>query len=132
MNNNEQLSNKISVTSKPVFLEEESSPDADQFVWAYHITIKNTSNTAITLRKRYWLITESRGIQQEISGPGVVGQEPTLSPGESFVYTSGAVLSSPSGIMEGDYEMECPTGDLFMVSIPPFSLDSPHENLLIN
>ena len=130
--NNNKIAEKIYVTSDPMYLEEESSPTRDQFVWAYHITIKNTSSKPVTLRRRHWLITESRGIQQEIRGDGVVGQEPILHPGESFVYTSGALLSSPSGMMEGGYEMECDKGEIFNVSVPAFSLDSPHEHCLVH
>lgn len=132
MNNNNQIADKIYITSQPIFLEEESSPFRDQFVWAYHITIKNLSDAPIKVRRRHWLITESRGIQQEIKGNGVVGQEPVLQPGESFVYTSGALLSSPSGMMEGNYEIECDDGPCFLVPIPAFSLDSPHEKSLIH
>jgi ApaG protein len=127
-----KISDKIYITSKPTFLEEESSPIRDQFVWSYHITIKNMSDVSIKVRRRHWLITESRGIQQKIKGKGVVGQEPVLQPGESFIYTSGALLSSPSGMMEGNYEIECSEGSYFSVPIPAFSLDSPHEKALIH
>lgn len=121
------LATQISVMADPIYLEEESSPARDQFVWAYHITIKNTSTEAVRLRRRYWRITESRGVEQEITGDGVLGQEPLLKPGEIFMYTSGALLSSPSGIMEGNYEMEDLQGETFEVAIPPFSLDSPFD-----
>lgn len=130
--NYNKVADKIYITSKPTFLEEESSPMRDQFVWSYHVTIKNLSDLPIKVKRRYWLITESRGIQQEIKGNGVVGQEPVLHPGESFIYTSGALLSSPSGMMEGTYEVECEAGDRFCVEIPAFSLDSPHEKSLIH
>jgi ApaG protein len=126
------ISAQISVTADPIYLEEESSPTRHQFVWAYHVTIKNTSTETVTLRRRHWRITESRGVEQEITGDGVIGQEPILQPGESFIYTSGALLSSPSGIMEGNYEMEGATGQMFQVRIPPFSLDSPHEKSLVH
>ena len=126
------IAEQISIRADPIYLEEESAPTRDQFVWAYHITIKNTSTEAVKLRRRHWRITESRGLEQEITGDGVVGQEPTLQPGESFFYTSGALLSSPSGIMEGNYEMEGAGGETFRVKIPPFSLDSPHEKSLIH
>lgn len=131
-NNSKDIADKIHITSDPVYLEEESSPVKDQFVWAYHITIKNTSDLAIKVCRRHWLITESRGVHQEIVGDGIVGQEPVLQPGESFFYTSGTLLSSPSGMMEGNYEMECEEGYRFRVPIPPFSLDSPHEKSLVH
>lgn len=130
--NHQDIADKIYIQSDPMYLEEESAPSRDRFFWAYHITIKNTSNEVVRLRRRHWIITESRGVQQEIRGDGVVGQEPILQPGESFVYTSGALLSSPSGMMEGGYEMECNGGEIFRVPVPAFSLDSPHEQHLVH
>ena len=117
----------IEISAEPIYLEDESEPHSDQFVWSYQITIQNRSQRSIKLRKRCWHITDSNGFTHEIKGDGVVGLEPVVKPGESFSYTSGAVLSAPSGIMFGNYEMESPEGDTFSVSIPAFSLDSPHE-----
>lgn len=122
----------VQIIAEPVFLESESEPHSDQFVWAYQITIKNQGDQTIKLLRRHWKITDSKGLTQEIEGKGVVGVEPFLRPGESFSYTSGAVLSSPSGIIRGDYEMENPAGKKFKVLIPAFSLDSPHETVLLN
>jgi ApaG protein len=122
----------VQIIAEPIFLESESEPHSDQFVWSYQITIKNQGDQTIKLLRRHWKITDSKGLTQEIEGKGVVGVEPFLRPGESFSYTSGAVLSSPSGIMRGDYEMENPAGRKFKVSIPAFSLDSPHETVLLN
>lgn len=119
--------NPIEVFAEPVYLEEESEPYSDQFVWSYKITIKNRSEKPVKLRKRHWQITDSNGLTHEIKGDGVVGMEPVVKPGESFSYTSGAVLSAPSGIMFGNYEMENLEGESFKVSIPAFSLDSPYE-----
>ena len=79
------------------------------------------------LLNRHWRITDSRGRMQEVRGPGVVGEQPTLQPGESFEYTSGTPLSTPSGIMVGTYEMREETGELFQVAVPAFSLDSPYQ-----
>lgn len=120
--------NPIEVYAEPVFLEEESEPHAEQYVWSYQITIQNRSQEAVKLRRRHWKITDSNGLTHEIKGDGVVGLEPVVRPGESFSYTSGAVLSAPSGIMFGNYEMEDQKGQAFEVSIPAFSLDSPHES----
>ncbi|MDC0349084.1 Co2+/Mg2+ efflux protein ApaG [Alphaproteobacteria bacterium] len=119
--------NAIEISAEPIYLEEESEPHSEQFVWSYQITIQNCSERSIKLRKRHWSITDSNGLTHEIKGDGVVGLEPVVKPGESFSYTSGAVLSAPSGIMFGNYEMENLEGDSFNVSIPAFSLDSPHE-----
>ena len=117
----------IEVFAEPIYLEDESEPHSEQFVWSYKITIKNRSERAVKLRKRHWKITDSNGLTHEIQGDGVVGLEPVVKPGESFSYTSGAVLSAPSGIMFGNYEMESLEGESFKVSIPAFSLDSPYE-----
>jgi ApaG protein len=118
--------------AQPIYLEEESVPLQNKFFWAYQITIKNKSESNVVLRRRHWQITDANGIVQEVEGRGVVGQEPMLKPGESFTYTSGALLSTPSGMMVGDYEMEAETGEKFQVVVPPFSLDSPYENHTIN
>ena len=80
----------------------------------------------MTLRSRYWKITDGRGRIQEVRGAGVVGEQPTLAPGQSFEYTSGAPLPTPSGFMVGSYQMQASDGHLFNVEIPAFSLDSPH------
>ncbi len=127
-----RVSNSIVVMAQPIYLEEESVPLQNKFFWAYQITIKNKSESNVVLRRRHWQITDANGIVQEVEGRGVVGQEPMLKPGESFTYTSGALLSTPSGMMVGDYEMEAETGEKFQVVVPPFSLDSPYENHTIN
>lgn len=126
-------SEPIHIIAEPAYLEDESEPQSDQFVWAYQITIKNQSDQTVKLRRRHWKITDSRGSIHEIEGKGVVGLEPELRPGESFSYTSGAVLSAPSGIMVGSYEMErMDEGKKFKVPVPAFSLDSPHEKICLN
>lgn len=117
----------IRVTVDPIFLEEQSRPEDSQFVWAYRVRIANEGEEEVTLRHRYWRITDSRGKVQEVRGAGVVGEQPTLKPGQIFEYTSGAPLPTPSGFMTGSYEMELSDGDLFQVQIPAFSLDSPHQ-----
>jgi len=122
----------IRVTVEPVYLEDQSSPSDSHYVWAYHVRIENMGQLTVQLRQRHWKITDSLGRRQDVRGPGVVGQEPILSPGESFEYTSGTPLNAPSGIMVGSYEMETIDGDRFDVAIPAFSLDSPHEPARVN
>ena len=121
---------RVSVT--PTYLEEQSSPLNNHYVWAYRVKIENLGRETVQLINRYWRITDSLGRQQEVHGAGVVGEQPLLHPGEDFEYTSGTPLSTPSGIMLGSYEMETRTGKRFEVRIPAFSLDSPHEAMQIN
>lgn len=122
----------ITVQVRPVFLEQESAPDENLYVWAYHVRIVNDGNETVQLRNRYWRITDSFGRVQEVRGPGVVGEQPVLEPGESYEYTSGTPLATPSGIMDGSYQMEHGDGSSFDVTIPAFSLDSPHHRQAIN
>ena len=122
----------IRVVVEPRYLESQSRPNDGHFVWAYTITIENHSSEIVTLRTRSWKITDARGRVQEVRGAGVVGEQPTLRPGQSFEYTSGAPLPTPSGFMAGAYQMESAAGDHFNVEIPAFSLDSPHMPRQIN
>lgn len=122
----------IKVVVKPYYLEDQSSPDENHFVWAYHVRIENQGGETVQLRRRHWHITDASGRIQEVRGPGVVGEQPVLGPGESFEYTSGTPLATPSGIMVGSYEMELPNGECFAVAIPAFSLDSPHQPRQLN
>jgi ApaG protein len=127
-----QTTRSIKVTVKPFYLEDQSSPADDHYVWAYHVRIENCGRETVQLRRRYWRITDNQGRVQEVRGPGVVGEQPVLGPGESFEYTSGAPLATPSGIMVGTYDMETRNGETFAVDIPAFSLDSPHQQVRIN
>lgn len=122
----------IKVTVEPHFLEDQSSPPDDHFVWAYRVRIENQSDETVQLRRRHWRITDGMGRVQEVRGPGVVGEQPVLAPGQSFEYTSGTPLSTPSGIMVGTYQMETGSGEHFDVDIPAFSLDSPHQSVRLN
>ena len=122
----------IQISVEPFYLEDQSSPADDHFVWAYHVRIENMGQETVQLRTRHWHITDSDGRIQEVRGPGVVGVEPVLAPGDSFEYTSGTPLRTPSGIMVGSYEMETPDGEMFDVAIPAFSLDSPYQDRRIN
>ncbi len=128
----ECTSQGIKVSVRPQYLEGQSRPDESHFVWAYTITIENQGNTTVTLRTRYWKITDAGGRVQEVRGEGVVGEQPTLKPGESFEYTSGCPLTTSSGFMVGAYHMQRDDGTYFNAEIPAFSLDSPHETHQIN
>ncbi|MDE0815434.1 MAG: Co2+/Mg2+ efflux protein ApaG [Alphaproteobacteria bacterium] len=128
----EALTRDIKVTVEPDYLENQSSPIDDHYVWAYHVRIENVGGETVQLRTRHWRITDALGHTQEVRGPGVIGEQPVLTPGESFEYTSGTPLSTPSGIMAGTYQMEVPNGGSFDVEIPAFSLDSPHQPKSVN
>lgn len=123
----ESVTQGIRVSVNPCYLEDQSDPDEPRYVWAYTVRIDNESPNAVQLRARYWRITDSRGYTDEVIGDGVVGEQPVIRPGEGFEYTSGAPLTTPSGLMVGAYRMETPDGEAFDVDIPAFSLDSPHE-----
>jgi ApaG protein len=122
----------IHVTVLPEFLPDRSQPDQNQWFWAYTIEIANMSERTVQLIARHWIITDGDGAVEEVKGLGVVGEQPVLQPGESFRYTSGCPLSTPSGIMEGRYRMADADGQSFEVAIPAFSLDSPEERRVLN
>ncbi|MFM2045222.1 MAG: protein ApaG [Pseudomonadota bacterium] len=122
----------IVVNVTPVYLEEQSSPAESRYVWAYQVTIENRGAEMVQLRARHWRITDALGRLQEVRGPGVVGQQPVLQPGDSFTYTSGCPLTTASGIMQGTYQMVDRAGQGFDVAIPAFSLDSPHVERRLN
>jgi ApaG protein len=123
----QQTTHQIRVTVKTFYLEDQSSPADNHFVWAYQVRIENQGAETVQLRRRHWRITDALGRVQDVRGPGVVGEQPVLEPGASFEYTSGTPLPTPSGIMAGTYEMETPRGTTLEVAIPAFSLDSPHQ-----
>ncbi|MBK1671496.1 Co2+/Mg2+ efflux protein ApaG [Rhodovibrio sodomensis] len=125
-------SQDIRITVEPYYLDDQSSPSDDHYVWAYHVKIENVGEATVQLINRYWRITDANGQIQEVRGSGVVGEQPVLDPGESFEYTSGTPLGTPSGIMVGTYEMETRSGERFDVEIPAFSLDSPHQPVQLN
>ena len=122
----------IRVTVVPEFLESHTKPDEDKFVWAYTITVENLSGDTVTLLTRHWIITDGLGRRQDVKGDGVVGEQPTLKPGQQFTYTSGCPLSTPSGMMVGSYGMITAAGRPIDVAIPAFSLDSPHDRHSVN
>jgi ApaG protein len=127
-----ETTRSINVSVEPIYLEEHSSPAEGRYVWAYHVRIENRGGETVQLRNRHWKITDSRGQMQEVRGPGVVGEQPILRPGEAFEYTSASPLPTPSGIMVGTYEMQTRCGESFSVQIPAFSLDSPHQQVRLN
>jgi ApaG protein len=127
-----ETTRSIRVSVEPVYLEEQSSPAEGRYVWAYHVRIENRGLETVQLRNRHWRITDNRGQMQEVRGPGVVGEQPILGPGEAFEYTSASPLPTPSGIMVGTYEMQTRGGESFSVRIPAFSLDSPHQQVRLN
>lgn len=122
----------ISVTVTPRYMPEESSPDESRYFFAYTVEIINTSLERVQLRARHWRITDERGHVQEVRGSGVVGEEPVLGPGESFSYTSGCPLTTPSGTMQGTYLMETAGGETFNAEIPAFSLDTPRAKRVLH
>ena len=126
------VTRNIEVVVTPRFVADRSSPENNYFFWAYTIAITNHGTGPVQLKTRHWRITDGLGRMQEVRGPGVVGEQPVLAPGEAYEYTSGTPLSTPSGIMVGSYEMETPQGESFAVAIPAFSLDTPNSKPQVN
>ena len=122
----------IEVEVEPFYLADRSDPDEGRYVWGYRVTIANHSDGFVQLLSRYWRITDGIGRVEEVRGPGVVGEQPELNPGDSFQYTSGCPLTTPSGIMVGSYTMRKADGELLEVAIPAFSLDLPHQGRSVN
>ena len=122
-----KTTNGIKVTVTPYFLDDQSSPQDDHFVWAYQVNIKNLGNTTMRLSQRNWVIIDANGKILNVQGDGVVGEFPTLQPGESFEYTSGTPLKTNNGIMQGFYLMSKDDGEQLKIDIPTFSLDSPYN-----
>ena len=122
----------IEVSVEPFYLEDQSDPDETRYVWGYRITIANNSTETVQLRSRYWQITDANGHVEEVRGAGVVGEQPTLEPGDSFQYSSGCPLTTTSGVMVGRYQMQGNGGSMFEVDIPAFSLDMPDLRRTLN
>ena len=122
----------IRVSVEPHYLEEQSDPAHERYVWAYRVEIENGGPVVVQLLARHWIITDGNGQVQEVRGLGVVGEQPVLQPGERFSYTSGCPLTTPSGIMRGTYQMAAPDGSLLLVEIPAFSLDLPGAVRVVN
>lgn len=115
----------IDVEVQTSYLESQSSPETDRYVFSYTITIRNTGTVPARLLNRHWIITDANGKVQEVRGEGVVGEQPYLRPGEDFQYTSGTMLETPVGSMRGSYEMVSDSGEHFDADIAPFSLAMP-------
>lgn len=117
--------NNIVVEATPFFIAEQSVPEKDRYVFAYTISITNEGEVSAKLLQRYWLITDANGKIQEVQGEGVIGEQPYLKPGQTFRYTSAAILETPVGIMQGHYTMRSDDGDDFNATIPQFTLSIP-------
>lgn len=122
----------IEVEVEPFYLPDRSDPEEGRYVWGYRVTIANNSDEFIQLLARYWRITDGSGRVEEVRGPGVVGEQPELNPGDSFQYTSGCPLRTPSGFMVGSYTVRNGDGDFFEIDIPAFSLDLPDVGRSVN
>lgn len=122
----------IEVQVTPEYLADRSSAVEGQYFWAYTIVIANHGASTVQLKTRHWRITDANGRVQEVRGAGVVGEEPILGPGDSYEYTSGVPLPTPSGFMVGTYGMLGAEGERFDVDIPAFSLDAPEARRVIN
>lgn len=128
----EKITHNIKIQVTPDYLPDQSHPDEDHYVWSYRVRIENNSDMIVQLKSRYWKITDNAGHSHEVEGEGVIGQQPTLAPGEMFEYTSGTPLATPGGMMTGTYKMTDIHGHSFIVDIPPFSLDSPYQHAAIH
>ena len=121
----ERDAHRIVVAVATSYVEEQSDPREKRFVFAYTITIRNEGDVAARLMTRHWIITDANGKVQEVRGEGVVGEQPHLKPGQGFRYSSGAVLETPVGVMQGSYQMVADDGERFDAPIAPFSLAMP-------
>jgi ApaG protein len=126
------ITNGISITVMPVYIDERSDPEGGQHFWAYRVIIENNSPETIQLLSRYWKIIDGEGHVEEVEGEGVVGLQPVIKPGTDFTYTSGCPLNSTSGIMQGHYVICLPDNSLQKVEIPACPLDLPGIDPIIN
>jgi ApaG protein len=126
------VTHQVKVTVEPTFEPDRSDPSESSYFWRYDVEIANIGDKPVRLVERYWSITDADGRQQEVRGPGVVGEQPTIQPGDAFRYASGCPLTTPSGVMFGHYRMVGEDGKSFEVEIPAFSLDSPHGRRALN
>ncbi len=117
--------NDIKIKVDTHYIEKESVPEKDQYIFSYTITIQNLGSQQAKLLRRHWIITDDKGKVQEVEGEGVIGEQPTIHPGDQFQYTSGTILTSSIGTMKGSYQMIDAEGNLFQVEIPEFLLTIP-------
>ncbi|MDQ2077594.1 Co2+/Mg2+ efflux protein ApaG [Marinimicrobium sp. ABcell2] len=120
------MTSAIEITVKTHYVAAQSRPADRRYVYAYTITIANRGDLAAQLIARHWIIQDDQNKRQEVKGVGVVGEQPHLAPGASYTYTSGVVLETESGLMEGSYQMRTDEGAQFQVPIPAFALVPPH------
>ena len=121
------ITNGIRVTVSSNYIPAQSAPKARRYVFAYTVRIANEGTEAAQLKSRHWIITDGNGKVEQVRGPGVVGEQPMLRPGEHFEYTSGCVLETPRGSMEGTYQMQRSDGTEFDATIAPFALMLPYS-----
>ena len=127
-----EVTKNIRVSVKTNFLSDQSDTENSLWVWSYHILIENNGNNKVQLIDRYWKITDATGIIKEVKGSGVIGEQPTIKPGEFFEYTSGTPLNKSSGFMSGNYRMINENNESFFIDIPVFSLDIPSVKKILN
>ena len=128
----EKTTRGVNVRVRPEFCRDRSEPESGNYFWLYTIVIENTAEQDVQLVRRHWEITDGRGAKEVVDGAGVVGEQPVLSPGDTFQYTSGVPLGTPTGFMGGHYTMRDMSGGQFSVAIPMFSLDSPFAAQTMN
>jgi len=124
----EAVTDGIRVRVSSDYVDDESRPDEGHYFWIYTVRIDNDSDQTVTLKRRTWHIADALGHSFVVEGEGVIGEQPVLSPGDAYEYTSGTPLSAPSGMMFGAYHMDRENGSTFQAMIPPFSLDSPYDH----
>jgi len=128
----QQRTRSIHISVEPFYVDDQSSPASNRFVFGYRVQIDNQGDEAVQLMSRYWQITDSLGRTMEVEGAGVVGEQPLIEPGDRFEYTSGTPLNTPSGVMTGRYQMVTASGEAFDADIPAFSLDAPGSRMRMN
>ena len=127
-----EVTKNIRVSVKTNFLSDQSDIENGLWVWSYQILIENNGNDRVQLIDRYWKITDATGIIKEVKGSGVIGEQPTIKPGEFFEYTSGTPLNKSSGFMSGNYRMINENNESFFIDVPVFSLDIPSVKKILN
>ena len=127
-----EVTKNIRVSVKTNFLSDQSDTENNLWVWSYHILIENNGNDKVQLIDRYWKITDATGIIKEVKGSGVIGEQPTIKPGEFFEYTSGTPINKSSGFMSGNYRMINENNESFFIDVPVFSLDIPSVKKILN
>ncbi len=128
----EATTRELTVRVRPTYLDGQSDPAARRWVWAYAIEIENGGDETVQLVSRHWIITDAWGRTEEVRGPGVVGEQPILKPGDRYAYASGCPLTTSSGSMVGTYQMVTNGGEAFEIAIPHFSLDTPSAGRVVN